>query len=106
MCERHLSERRTKSVAGLHLVHPDTPAAWWVCRRRGRHRSHETQGDRCWPLGITEMVRGPQGNKPWTPYPSSVENLEDGNSLFFYVVFLRGVVSFMFVSLLMSQVIK
>lgn len=90
VCERHLSERRTKSVAGLHLVHPETPAACWVCRTRGRHRSHETQGDRCWPSGITEMVRGPQGNKPWTPYPSSVENLKDGNSLFFLCCFFEG----------------
>lgn len=58
--------------------------------RGGRHRSHETQGDRCWPSGITEMVRGPQGNMPWTPYPSSVENLKDGNSLFFLCCFFEG----------------
>lgn len=48
------------------------------------------QRDWCWPLGITEMVRGPQGNKPWTPCPSSVENMKDGNSLLFYVVFFEG----------------
>lgn len=58
------------------------------------------QRDGRWPLGVTEKVRGLQGNEPWILCP---ENIQDGNSLFDFFWGGGGVI---YVSLTMSQVIK
>lgn len=48
--------------------------------RVGADSSSKTQREA--GVGITEKARGPQGHKPWSPCPSLVENIQDGNSLF------------------------
>lgn len=40
---------------------------------------------RCWPLGITEKVRGPQGHEPWALCPSLAKNIQDGTAIFFFL---------------------
>lgn len=72
------------------------------CEEGGADVAATKQRDGRWPLGVTEKVRGLQGNEPWILCP---ENIQDGNSLFDFlgVGWGGGVI---YVSLTMSQVIK
>lgn len=71
------------------------------CEEGGADIAAMKQRDRCWPLGVTEKVRGLQGNEPWILCP---ENIQDGNISFDFSFLGGGGV--IYVSLPMSQVIK